>query len=167
MDNPYLELLEALAAKSIRFVVAGGVAVVLHGVERVTMDIDIAVDMEWSNLNKFVELVRELGLKPRAPVPDDFIVDPANRTKLVIEKNALVFTYVDPSHPLKHIDVFLTEDHSFAELYPDSSRVQIRGHQIAVASIEKLINLKHKVDPPRAKDVYDISELRRIQQGGR
>ena len=39
------ELLRKLTEQKVRFVVAGGVAAVLHGVERTTMDLDIALEM--------------------------------------------------------------------------------------------------------------------------
>ncbi len=43
----HLELiLSELKMQNVRFIVCGGVAAVLHGVERMTMDIDISLDLD-------------------------------------------------------------------------------------------------------------------------
>ena len=160
--NHYAEILLALSRGNVRFVVAGGVAVVLHGVERLTMDIDVAVDFEPENLRRFVEVTKQLDLKPRVPVANDFIADPANVKLIVEEKNAIVFTYIDPSNPLKHLDVFLTEDHSYERLARDSMTITLEDQSIRVASPRTLIALKKRVTPPRAKDLHDISELEKL-----
>ena len=60
------EILRCLTSRGVRFVVAGVVAVVLHGVERTTMDIDIALDLTAENIGRFREAMDELGLKPLA-----------------------------------------------------------------------------------------------------
>jgi hypothetical protein len=40
MPMRYVQLVEALAARHVRFVIVGGVAVILHGVPRSTFDLD-------------------------------------------------------------------------------------------------------------------------------
>lgn len=42
MQNHLKEIIYRLADRGIDFIIGGGVAAVLHGVERVTMDLDIA-----------------------------------------------------------------------------------------------------------------------------
>ena len=54
--------------KKIRYLVAGGVAVNLYGIERATGDIDLVVHLERNNLEKFVEVMKEFGFKPKVPV---------------------------------------------------------------------------------------------------
>ena len=54
----------------------GGVAAVLHGVERMTMDIDLSLDLDRSNLEKFISVMKNMNLKPRVPVPPESILDP-------------------------------------------------------------------------------------------
>lgn len=48
--RPYVSLLRALADAGVAFAVAGGFAVVLHGVPRMTFDLDIVVDLAADNL---------------------------------------------------------------------------------------------------------------------
>jgi hypothetical protein len=57
----YEDVLRALDAASIRFVLVGGVAVVLHGVPRTTADLDLVIDLEEGNVRRFVGVMTELG----------------------------------------------------------------------------------------------------------
>ena len=124
MENVYQDILVSLAKANVRFVVAGGVAAVFHGVERVTMDVDISLDMEEGNIRRFLSVTKMLSLTPRAPVSDDFLLSAANREALVREKNALVFTYIHPGEPLFQLDIF---SHASAFLSEVSSRLRHRG----------------------------------------
>jgi len=164
MQTPYHEVLLTLAKYKVNYILAGGVAAVLHGVERVTMDIDIALEMEEANLQRFISAIDAMMLKPRVPVASDFILNPKNRELLVTEKNALVFTYNHPSNPFFHLDIFLTEALSYPELAKDSEIIELEGVQIRLVSIKKLISLKKCVDTERPKDIHDIMVLTKILQ---
>jgi len=64
----FQQFFSALNKKKIRYLVVGGIAVNLYGIERATGDVDIAVDLEDKNVRKFVEVIKELGFKPGNPV---------------------------------------------------------------------------------------------------
>jgi predicted nucleotidyltransferase len=146
-DVSYLEdMLRALTSRGVRFVVAGGVAAVLHGIERTTMDLDIALDLEPENVKHFAEACAAIGLRPLVPVP--------------------VEALADPDMPLRKIDVFLTEQLGYESLLEDSIEVQIPGIPLRVVSLERLLALKRAMDPPRDKDLFDIRAIERLLQGG-
>ena len=63
----YENVFRALQKNKIRYAVAGGVALVLHGVVRFTADLDLIVDLEPVNLKRFVQAMTELGYRPRNP----------------------------------------------------------------------------------------------------
>jgi predicted nucleotidyltransferase len=165
----YLEdMLRALTSRDVRFVVAGGVAVVLHGIERTTMDIDIALDLSPENVRRFGEAVDELGLKPLVPVPVEALSDPELVRMMVEKKNAIVFMLADPIMPLRKIDVFLTEQLGYESLLKDSIQVDIPGIPLRVVSLERLLALKRAIEPPRDKDLFDIKAMERLlREGGR
>jgi hypothetical protein len=48
------ELLAYLEENGVRFVVVGGIAVVIHGFARLTADIDLVIDLEKSNVLRCV-----------------------------------------------------------------------------------------------------------------
>ena len=116
MDNHLEEILIELKNHNVRFIVCGGVAAVLHGVERMTMHIDISLDLDSTNLENFLHVMKKLSLKPRVPIQPESILDPEKRKKMIEEKNALVFTFIDPDKPFRQIDMFLEEDKSYKQL---------------------------------------------------
>jgi hypothetical protein len=65
----YLDLFSALHRHDVEYVLIGGLAVALHGVERTTMDIDVCVVVSPGNLNQLVTAAQELKLTPTLPVP--------------------------------------------------------------------------------------------------
>lgn len=60
----------------VRYVVVGGVAVVLHGHPRLTGDLDLAIDLSPPAATTVVEAFTELGLQPRLPVDPHEFADP-------------------------------------------------------------------------------------------
>ena len=163
-ESHLVETLCVLADRRVEFVVAGGVAMVLHGVERMTLDLDIAVSLEQANLHRFLAAIGQLGLVPRAPLPAETILDRDRIETVIQEKNALVFTFWNPSAPYKQVDMFLTRENSFDDLISDAHALWINGRRIWVASRRKLIEMKSRVQPIREKDETDIRELRRIDE---
>lgn len=67
--NYLKELLLALADAGVEAVVGGGVACVLQGVERMTLDLLLAIAFDRANLLRFLSVMQAQGLTPRAPVP--------------------------------------------------------------------------------------------------
>jgi hypothetical protein len=163
-DTHLIEILCTLHDCGVDFVVAGGVAAVLHGVERMTLDLDVAVSLDPLNLGRFLSALDQLRLVPRAPIPPDTILDAARVEDLVREKNALVFTFWNPQAPYRQIDMFLTPENSFDDLVVDAHALTIRGRTVRVASRRKLIEMKSRVRPIREKDLSDIKALTQIDE---
>ncbi|MBK7157680.1 MAG: hypothetical protein IPH77_03775 [Ignavibacteria bacterium] len=109
------DLLKELSAADVKYVICGGVACVLHGVERATFDIDLSVSFEKSNLEKILLVARKFGLKPRIPEPVENLLDEIKRKEWYEKKNALVYTFVSDNSPLQ-LDIFLQYPMSFEEL---------------------------------------------------
>jgi hypothetical protein len=160
-SNPYRDILAALSRAQVDFIVGGGVACVLHGVERVTMDVDLALLLSPSNLERFLRVMEQLGLKPRVPVPPAALLDPAFVRQMVEEKHALVFTFLDYDRPLRQVDIFLRPELSFGTLLSDTELLPCGDFSLRVLTKAKLLEIKLGIQPPRAKDVLDIEYLRR------
>jgi len=161
------EILAELTRRGVRFVVAGGVAAVLHGVERTTLDLDIALDLSPENVRRFAEAAESLGLKPLVPVPVEALADPESVRTMVEEKHAVVFMLADPAMPLRKVDVILAEGLGYERLAADAVSVEIPGIPLRVVSLELLLEMKKAVDPPRDKDLFDIKAIERLLQKGR
>lgn len=157
----YFDILHALTRANVDFIIGGGVACVLHGVERVTMDIDLSVHMTAHNLGRFIEVMADLGLKPRVPVAPTALLDPGAVRMMIEEKHALVFSFVDPDSPIRHVDVFLVADLSYESLLPDSEWVELEEMRVRIINRTRLLAIKLAITPARAKDALDIEFLRR------
>jgi len=159
--NELLELTKELTRNEVDFVICGGVACVLQGVERATYDLDIAVSFERRNIERLISLSKAYSLKPRIPEPAEKLLDEKQRKLWIEKKGALVFTFVAIDSPLQ-LDIFLTELIPYDELKKNANVFVIEGLKFFVCSKKQLINLKKLIEPLRDKDMQDIKELERL-----
>jgi hypothetical protein len=156
------EIILALADADVDFVIGGGVACVLQGVERFTLDLDIAINLTPENLKRFAAVMKEQRLTPRVPVPPDVLLNPDAVKMMVEEKHALVFTFVDAKNPMRHVDVFLRDDLSYDVLNRHADEIDLNGRKVKIVKRQKLLAIKEAIIPPRDKDQLDIAALRRM-----
>jgi hypothetical protein len=156
----YEEILSSLVDADVNFIVGGGVACVLHGVERVTMDVDIAVATDNENFLRFLDVMHQLGLQPRVPVDPQSLLDEKVLSHIIHEKHALVFSFVDPDRPTRHVDMFLRSDLNHSALSDHVEILEFHGKCLKVVTKEKLLKIKLAINPPRLKDQIDIEYLR-------
>lgn len=161
-SNYLSQIILTLKERGVDFIICGGVALVIQGVERLTMDIDLSVDLADANLKRFLDAMQKLKLKPRAPVQAELLLDPAARKMFIEEKNALVFTFLDPDNPFRQVDLFITDNLAFDVLKNDSEFIDIENQPIRVLSRAKLLALKQEITPPREKDLFDIQMLKKL-----
>ncbi|HXI13138.1 MAG TPA: nucleotidyl transferase AbiEii/AbiGii toxin family protein [Thermoanaerobaculia bacterium] len=154
------EFLAYLDDANVRFVVVGGVAVVIHGHARLTVDIDLVLDLETENLRRAIEALTARGLSPLLPVNAADFADPETRREWVERRNLQVFTMRDPSNPLLTVDLFAREPIPFDELWSRAEIVQLCGRAIRIASLEDLIAMKRVAGRPQ--DLLDIEKLETI-----
>jgi len=160
----YLAVFRALEAAGVRYVVVGGLAVVLHGHPRMTVDLDVVVDLAPEPAARAMEVLSSLGLLPRLPVPSSAFADPAVRSRWVRERNLQVFSLYDPADPFREVDVFATEPLPFDELFAASDVLTVDSTPVRVASLEHLIAMKTAVGRPQ--DVEDVRALERLREPG-
>jgi hypothetical protein len=151
-------LVADLASAGVEFVVCGGVACVLHGVERVTMDLDVRVPDEDANYHLLITVLEHRGMIARIPEPMASLCDQERRRSWVQDKGALVWTAQSPDG-IEQIDVFLSYPVPWSDLVRDATTVMFRGQSVRISSREHLILAKRQVDPPRRKDLRDIEDL--------
>jgi hypothetical protein len=159
-----IDTLCVLVDSGVQFVVAGGAAMLLYGIKRLTLDLDIAVAPDQPNLWRFISTLRDLKFTPRAPLPAETILNSNLVERLVEEKKAMVFSFWCADAPYTHIDMFLTRENSFEHLVSDARTVNVSGRAVLVASRVKLIEMKCSVKPIRDKDLSDIMALQLIDQ---
>jgi hypothetical protein len=69
----YEEIFKEFELRGVRYLVVRGMAVNLYGYIRLTMYLDIMVDLSDKNLSKVVDATEKFGYTPRVPVnPHEF-----------------------------------------------------------------------------------------------
>lgn len=158
-----LDVASALEEAGVAYVVAGGVAVVLHGYVRATVDIDIAVDLHRENVERALEVLGGLGLRPRLPVPVSDFADEEVREGWVRDRHLIAFTMHDPFDARREVDLFAHPPIDFEELWRESQVVDVAGVPVRVVSLEHLVRMKRMSD--REQDRADVAALLRLHPG--
>jgi hypothetical protein len=161
-DGDLLRVFRALEATGSRYLVVGGVAVVLHGYPRFTADLDLVVALDPENARRSLEALGSLGFRPRAPVAMLDFADAATRESWVVDKGLLVFSLWNPAMPLTEVDLFVREPFPFEAAFARATRIELDGSEIFVASIDDLIELKRAAARP--KDLEDIRALQALKE---
>lgn len=158
----FLPVFRALAENDVRYVLVGGLAVVLHGHARMTADIDLVVDLEPAAARAAIGCLSRLGLVPRISEPAERFADPRARREWTEQKGMKVFSLVDPANPLRAVDLFAEHPLPFSDLWRDSLLLHLRSVPVRVASIPHLIELKRRAGRP--VDRLDIEALERLRR---
>jgi len=158
-------IFRALNNENVRYLIAGGLAVVAHGYLRFTADIDLILDMERKNLERAMMVFDSLGYCPRAPVQLEEFIDPEKRTGWVREKGLTVFSLWNPDHPATEIDLFVEAPMPFEEAYKMSALFEVAEDiEATVIGIDDLIMLKKKAGRPRdLDDIERLDDLREVK----
>jgi len=157
----YEETFKEFQLRGVRYLVVGGMAVNLYGYIRLTMDLDIMIDLSDKNLSKVVDVMEKFAYTPRVPVnPHEFISE-EKRDEWIKKKGAVVFTFIDLKKPFKQIDIFLSNPIDFEEAYSRREVMTIGGVKVSIVSIDDLIKMKASTGRPRDKE--DIYHLERIK----
>lgn len=158
----YEDLFRRLEEEQVRYVVAGGVAMVLHGVIRFTADLDLIVELSEENLVRFLSCMKGLGFRPKLPVQAEAILDAQKREQWLHEKNMRAFTFLHPRRPLSEIDILMEELIPFPELEAQAAIMHSSGVVIPVVSRKHLKLLKRMSG--RDQDIADIEALEHIER---
>jgi hypothetical protein len=156
-------VLAALNEARVRFLVVGGVAVVLHGRLRVTADLDLVVQLERGNVERAMSALERIDFRPRAPVALASFADESVRRGWVEQKHLTVLSRWSPSHAGFEVDVFVSEPFNFEEVYSRAVRAPVRSTHALIPAIDDLIAMKRAVG--RAQDLDDAAALQALRDG--
>jgi hypothetical protein len=158
----YEPFFQALNHANLRYIVVGGLATVLHGHARLTVDIDLTVDLAPNHAEKVFATLPKLGFVSQLPVnPADF-ANSQTRQAWNEEKGIQVFSMIDPANPLRIVDLFVKPPLPFEELWARSKVIHVESTSIRIASLSDLIHLKRLAGRPQ--DLADLEKLEQIQQ---
>ena len=151
----------ALNEACVRYLVAGGVAVNIHGYQRMTMDLGLVIQLDSDNINKAMRCLNQLGYIPIIPVTTDEFVDPDKRKKWIKTRNMQVLALQSKQFPETTIDIFVTEPFDFDKEYESAIQAELSPDTvIKIVNIPTLIEMKKKSG--RARDLDDIIHLQMV-----
>lgn len=154
-------IFSALNAANVRYLVAGGFAVVAHGHVRFTADLDLVLDLGEANARRALEVLRSLDFRPRVPVPIEQFADAQSRQSWIETKNMTVFSLFSPLHPATEIDLFVQEPFDFAAAYERAPRLQLGGVAVPVVPLDELLKMKREAG--RVRDLQDVAALEQLR----
>lgn len=160
----YVELFRRLEEGKVRYLVVGGIAVNLHGVSRLTHDVDLMIALDADNLARLVAVAKRYSFKPVIPVAIDDLADAARLRAWIENKHMLAFG-LRPRNPVEPtVDILLKSPVDFEAAYARRVVAEVEGQPIAVAAVADLIVMK--TGTGRAKDEDDIAMLKRLEELG-
>lgn len=158
-------IIRALNGASVRYLVAGGLAVNAHGYQRFTKDADLVIQLVPDNVLRAITALGELGFRPMAPVKPEQFADAATRESWLRDKGMQVFQLWSDEHRETPIDIFTYEPFAFDAEYAAALVKPLYGElEVRFVSIPTLIGMKEAAG--REQDRIDIRYLRmRLEQG--
>ena len=155
------ETILALNRAEVRYIVVGGLAVVLHGHPRLTVDLDLVVDLASEEARKTVDVLSGSGMVPVVPVNPRGFADPETRRGWIEDKGMQVLGFRHPQDDLRRVDLFVEDVGDFERLWDDSVMIPLGSTPVRVASLPDLMEMKRTAG--RAQDLADIEALQALQ----
>jgi len=152
-------LLRLLREAGVDYIVIGGLAVIAHGVQRFTKDVDVCPSPERGSLERLASTLTEidasqLGLGDLTQ--DEFPFDPRNPDELAEGGNFRLDTrlgILDLMQWIPGIDA----DHAYPVLAAEATSVNVFGAEIRICSLAHLRAMKRAADRPQ--DRLDLEQL--------
>ena len=156
-------LVRALEGASVRYMVAGGLAVNAHGYLRFTRDVDLVLQLSPENIEAAFSALTGIGYRPIVPITAADFADPAKRAAWVREKGMTVLNFWSEQHRDTPVDLFVTEPFDFEAEYGQALVKPLGSIEVRFVSIPALIRMKEIAGRPQ--DKIDIEFLRKLADG--
>ncbi len=156
----YLGILKEFNKRRIKYIVVGGLAVNFYGIPRMTYDIDLLLKLEDKNLEKFLNLLKSWGFKPKIPVNIMDFAKKECRENWIKNKNMKAFNLVNPSWVLSEIDVIIDSPVNYETAIKNVKYIKVHSARIPVISLKDLIKMKNV--SCRTQDKLDVKYLKKI-----
>jgi hypothetical protein len=141
--NRYRDVFKCLHAHEVRYLVIGGIAAIIHGVPRMTLDLDMLIDATQENAQRLVDAFLDAGLGTAAlTTAEGILAIPitvfADRVRIDVQTK--------------------TPGIAFADAWPRRQTIEHEGQEIHVVSRQDLI--ASKLAAGRPVDLEDVRLLR-------
>lgn len=159
MKLPSLDaLFQALAEAGVRYIVVGGLAVNVHGLRRLTLDVDLVVELVPENIARTFAVLQDLGYRPIVPVTASQFADRATRETWIRDKGMTVLSFQSDRHRETPVDLFVSHPFEFSEEYERALVRPLKSVPVRFVALETLIRMKSEVG--REQDRIDVENLK-------
>ena len=145
--HSFLSIIDAFNRYDVHYVIVGGVAVIAHGMPRLTQDLDILIEMKPENIEKLKEALKSCF--------DDESIGEINFQDL---GDYSVIRYGTPDG--FHLDIMASigEKADYDSVQAETKEVE--GIQITLATAQALYNLKkNTIRPEDKRDAFFLENL--------
>ena len=156
------DIFAALNAAHVKYLVVGGLAVVLHGVSRFTWDVDLTVELTTDNLDRLAKALKRLGFVPRVPAPVQGLADAATRRHWVQQKHMTVFSFIQRTSPPRVVDILLNPPGRFDAIHRRRAIVKAWGIAVPLVPVDVLVKMKQAAGRPQ--DLFDAQALKALDR---
>jgi len=156
-------IVTALNGARVKYLIVGGLAVIAHGYERLTKDVDLVIALEPGNISRGLRALLKIGYSISIPVTPEQFADSALREKWRAEKQMVVLKLWSDEHRRTPIDVFIYEPFDFEEEYRKAVLHAVLPTENApILRYDALLEMKR--DAGRPQDLADVAALEKVQQ---
>jgi predicted nucleotidyltransferase len=155
-------IVKALNGARVKYLVVGGLAVVAHGYERLTRDVDLVIGLERENIIRGLRALMAIGYQLKIPVTPEQFADPALRETWRRDKNMVVLQLWSDVHRRTPVDVFVYEPFDFDKEFARAKWEPVAGRIPApIVRYETLLALKKSAG--RSQDLTDVEKLCKLK----
>lgn len=145
---------QALEQHRVRYAIAGGYAVALHGAVRGTMDVDIVINWNSRTLHNTEKALEGIGLVSRLPVSAEDVFQ--FRDEYVSNRNLVAWNFYHPEDASQQVDIIIIYDlKGKGRLRRDTEEGSIQ-----LLGLRELMDMKRESGRPQ--DLEDVNALEKF-----
>lgn len=148
LNEDFKDFIKALNENEVEYILVGGYAVILHGYNRTTGDMDIWVNRTIDNYRRLVSAFRDFGMPTFDMTEENFLLN----------EDIDVFSFGVP--PVSIDLMTKTKGLEFEGCFENAEQVDLEGLTIKVLHLDDLIKAKNASNRPKDQD--DIENLSSI-----
>lgn len=158
------DVFASLFKHDVKYLLCGGLAVNLYGVPRMTADIDLLIEWDDNNIDRFEAALQENGYKNNLFFRLKTLL-PANvRLQYFNEKNLIAYSYSSDLLRAISLDVLIETNLNFANCWQRKEIKNLQQTPVYLLALDDLILMKEYAN--REQDRLDIINLKKYYNRG-
>jgi hypothetical protein len=156
------EIFASFQQHDVRYMLCGGLAVNLYGIPRMTADIDVLIQWNENNVERFETALREHGYKNNLFFQLKALIPAKTRLQYFQEKNLVAYSYSSDLFQAISLDVLVQTNLDFEACWNRKEIKYLGDIPVYVLNVEDLIAMKEFAN--REQDKADIINLKKYNK---